>query len=117
MVPETVGVALIALGCVLLLILPFLDRSTPRGRTGRGLTVLFAAGVAYAVVFQTLASIAPGVERPKETPAAETYGLAASLVSLALLWLVIGFLVFYLRQLLKENARARRLYASGTEAR
>jgi len=78
-----------------------------------GLSALFAIGVAYAVVFQTLASISPGVERPPETPAAETFSLPASLVSLTLLWLVIGFLVFYLRQLLKENTRVRKLRASG----
>jgi len=114
MLPKTVGVALFALAGVFLLVLPFLDRSAMRGKKGRGMTVLFAIGVAYAVVFHTVAWIAPGVERPPEKLAAKTFSISASLVSLTFLWLVIGFLVFYLRQLLKENTRVRKLRAPGT---
>ena len=39
-----------------------------------------------------------------------TPDMAGSLLTLGLMWAVIGFLVFYLRQLLKENARIRKLY-------
>lgn len=120
--PETVGVALFALAGVFLLVLPFLDRSAMRGKKGRGLTALFAIGVAYVVVFETYAVvsetpawISPSVERPPDKLAAEPFSIPASLVSLTLLWLVIGFLVFYLRQLLKDNTRVRKLYASGAE--
>ncbi len=112
MLPQTIGVALLALGGVFLLVLPFLDRGAVRGQKSRGLTALFAIGVAYVVVFGTLACISPGVERPHEKLAAETFSIPASLVSLTLLWLVIGFLVFYLRQLLKENTRVRKLRGS-----
>lgn len=109
MVPEAVGVTLLALGAIFLLVLPFVDQSALRGKKGRGLTVLFVLGVAYALVFHTLAWLAPGVEHPAETLDAETFSLPAALVTLALLWLVIGFLVFYLRQLLNENTRVRKL--------
>jgi cytochrome b6 len=110
MLPETASVALFALGGVFLVALPFLDWGAARGKRSRALTALFAAGVAYVVAFDALAWTSPGVEHPPEKLAAETFSIPASLVSLAILWSLIGFLVFYLWQLLKENSRVRRLY-------
>jgi cytochrome b6 len=109
-VPKTLGVALFAFGALFLLALPFLDRSTMRGKKSLGWTAAFVALLVYVVVFQIMAWISPGPERPHEDLTAETFRLARSLVSLGLLWAVIGFLVFYLRRLLKENTRVRRLY-------
>ena len=99
-----------ALGALFLLALPFLDRSTMRGKKSLGWTVVFLALLGYAVLFQILAWISPGPEHPRQALAAKTLSLPRSLVSLGLVWAVIGFLVYYLRQLVKENTRVRRLY-------
>ncbi len=108
--PKTVGVALFAFAALFLLALPFLDRSTMRGKKGPGWTAVFVALLVYVVVFQVLAWISPGPERPHEQLTAATFSLPRALVSLGLLWAVIGFLIFYLRGLLRENTRVRRLY-------
>jgi quinol-cytochrome oxidoreductase complex cytochrome b subunit len=89
---------------------PFLDRSTRHGKKSLGWTVLFAALLVAKVVLQAVAWIAPRPARPRQAPAAETFSLSRGLVLLGLLWTVIGFLVFYLYQLVKENTRIRRLY-------
>jgi cytochrome b6 len=114
MVPEAVGVAFFVLAGVFLLLLPLIDRRAPRGQKSPTLTALFAVGLVYVAVFQILAWGAPGVEHPPEDPQAGSAGMAlrraASGAWLALLWSVVGVLVFYLGQLAKENARVRRLY-------
>ena len=110
LVPEMVGIAFFALVAVLLLALPFLDRSAARGQRSRGWTAVFAALLVYVVVLEVVAAVSPGVERPREALAAPTYSLPACVVWLVFLWAVIGFLVYYLRRLWRENARIRRLY-------
>jgi len=61
-------------------------------------------------VLEVVAAVSPGVERPREALAAATYSVPACVVSLVFLWTVIGFLVYYLCRLWRENARIRRLY-------
>jgi len=109
-VPEAAGVMFFALGALFLFVLPFVDRNAMRGNKSRGFTVLFLVLLVYVLVFEALALIAPGVDAPPHEWEAETYSLANSLVSLALFWGAIAFLIFYLRQLLKENTRVRKLY-------
>lgn len=110
LVPETLGVAMFAVGALFLLTLPFLDRSAAHGRRSPGLTVLFLVLLLYAATFETLAWIAPGVDRAPEVLISETYNRSGGVVTLVLFWAVIGFLIFYLRQLLRANARIRQLY-------
>jgi cytochrome b6 len=110
LVPKTVGVGLFALGALFLLVLPFLDRSTMRGKKSPLWTVGFVALLIAVVGLHLLAWFSPGPQRPHQALSAETFSLSRSLTSLALVWSVIGFLVFYLRQLAKENTRVRRLY-------
>jgi cytochrome b6 len=112
LVPETVGVALFALAAVFLLVLPFLDRNPAGAKNRGGWTVVFAALLACVLVLEILGLASPGVKHPREDLAPETFRVAESAVSLALLWLAIAFLLYYLRRLLNENARVRRLYAS-----
>ena len=65
--------------------------------------------LAYALVFEVLALLAPGVESHPETEAARGTPLAGVLVSLGLLWAVIGFLTYALLQLVRINTRFRLL--------
>ncbi len=108
-VPEAVGVPLFGLAALFLLLVPFVDRRAMRQQKSPRLTVVFLLLVAYAVGFEIWA-MATGGGEASGSAAAEEVGVAGDLVSLALFWAVIGFLVFFLRQLLKENARIRRLY-------
>ena len=109
-VPERVGVAFLSLLALFLLAIAFLDRAAGQGRRSRVLTGVFLAIVAYVAVLEVLAILAPGVDQPREPLVADTYSLPRALVSLALLWPVIGFLVFYLGRFAAENARIRRLH-------
>jgi cytochrome b6 len=114
-VPKIVGVLSFALLGLLLLVLPFLDKTSDRGRASRRWTAAFLAVLAYVAVFQVWALLTPGTEHPHEELTAETYNLWSAAVSLVLLWAVIGFLVFYLRKLVDENARVRKLHAGTAE--
>ncbi len=109
-VPETLGVAWFALGGLFFLGVPWLDRNASRERRSPRFTALFLALLAYALVFEIWAWLAPGVKHTQDTLVAETYRLSASLLSLVLFWGLIGFLLFCLRQLLCENTRIRKLY-------
>ena len=108
--PEWLGVGLLALGAGFLLLLPLVDRSAARQQRDRRVTALFFAMLAYVLTFELWAWLAPGVHQRSETLTAETYGLSGGSVSLLLLWSVIVFLVVYLRGLLDENTRIRKLY-------
>ena len=110
LVPETLGVALFALAALFFLGLPLLDRNAARERKSPALTAVFMVVALYAATFEMLAWADPGVRRPAETLTAETYGPVPSTVTLLLFWAVIGFLVFYLRRLVRENAHIRNLY-------
>jgi quinol-cytochrome oxidoreductase complex cytochrome b subunit len=110
LVPETLGVAMFAMGALFLLTVPFLDRRAMRGQRSPGFTLVFVAILLYAAVFEVLAWLDPGLRHSGETLKAETYSLSNGLVSLALFWCLIGFFIFCLRRLLQENARVRRLY-------
>ena len=109
-VPETLGVLFFALGAVFLLLVPFLDRKAMREEKSPGFTAVFVLLAVYAAVFQIWAAATPGVDHASADPASGSASIAGSLFTLALMWIVIGFLVFYLRQLLKENTRIRKLY-------
>ena len=111
-VPETAGVMFFALGVLFLVALPFLDRNAMREKRSPGFTAIFCVLLAYALVFEILAIYTPGVDHPREQLAAATYSVSSSVVSLALVWIVIGFLIFYLRQLVKANTCIRTLYQS-----
>jgi len=106
--PELLGVLLFALGGLFLFLVPLVDRRASRNQRSPALTWLFVMLVAYALVFQTLAARAPGgpshsAEVVRGAP------LAGTLVSLALLWTVIGFLVYALVQLVRVNRRFRQM--------
>jgi len=109
LLPEMAGIAVLGLAGAVLLLLPFLERG--RGKASLGWTVGFVLFIAYVLGLTALAWFAPGPKRPQEDLAAGTSRLPGSLVSLALVWLAIGWLVYYLQRLLAENARIRKLYA------
>jgi quinol-cytochrome oxidoreductase complex cytochrome b subunit len=109
LLPGAVGVLVFAAGAVLLLALPFLDRNAQRGEKGPVLTAVYAALVAAAAVLQAMAWLAPAVSHPPEQAGAGGAVVAGRLVSLVFFWLVLGFMVYYLRRLLAENTRLRRL--------
>jgi cytochrome b6 len=109
LVPEMVGVVFFALCALALLGLPFLDRSAMRDKRSPVLTWVFLAFVGGAVALEVWALLTPGLDHPPERFTADTYSLSAGIISLALVWSVIGFLIFYLRQLLNENRRIREL--------
>ena len=114
-VPELAGVLFFTVLGASLFVLPFLDRKAQRERRSPGFTIVFVLVLIYAGVFEVLAIAAPGVAHPPETLTAETYSLSRGIVSLILLWAVLGFIIFYLWQLLRENARVRRLYRGGRQ--
>jgi len=110
LVPEAIGVGFFALAGLFFLLLPLLDRHASAEEKSPALMLIFLVLLAYAAVFETIAWIDPGVDHPPEVFAADTYSLSSGMVSLALMWLVIAFSVFYLRRLLQENTRSRWLY-------
>jgi cytochrome b6 len=115
LVPETLGVALFTLGALFFLAVPFLDRNAMRGRKSPRFTAAFLLVLLYVATLETLAWLDPGVKRPAEVLIAETYNFSHSVVTLLLFWGVIGFLVFYLRQLSRENTCVRKLYPPGVD--
>jgi cytochrome b6 len=115
--PEWLGVALLALGAGFLLLLPFVDRNAAREKGDRRVTVLFLAMLAYVLIFEVWAWLAPGTNHRREPLAAETYSPSGGSVSLALFWCAIVFLVVYLRILLQENTRIRKLYKADETSR
>ena len=110
LIPETLGVVFFTLAVAFFLFLPFLDRPAAREVKRVGFTLAFVGFLVYAIVFEILAWLEPAGQSVPEVLEAETYSLAGSLVSLAFLWALIVFLVFYLWRLLRENARVRALY-------
>jgi quinol-cytochrome oxidoreductase complex cytochrome b subunit len=109
-VPEAVGVLFFALVTAFLVLMPFLDRAAAQGRESRWLTAVLVALFVYAGIFQTIAELAPGVKVPPEEMVPESYSRAGGLVWLCFMWLVIGFLVYYLRKLAQLNTRVRLMY-------
>jgi quinol-cytochrome oxidoreductase complex cytochrome b subunit len=110
LVPEVLGVAGFALGALFFVLLPFLDRNASRERRSPGFTAVFLLILAYAATFQVLAWLDPGVKQDAQTLTAATYSLSHSIVNLLFLWTAIGFLLMYLRKLLRENTRIRKLH-------
>ena len=109
-VPPTLGVLLFGLVAAFLTVVPFLDRKAMREEKCPGFTAVFVLLAVYAAVFQIWAMATPGVEHTATEAASENTGVAGSLFTLGLMWTVIVFLVFYLRQLLRENRRIREMY-------
>ncbi|HID76615.1 MAG TPA: cytochrome bc complex cytochrome b subunit [Planctomycetaceae bacterium] len=110
-VPELVGIPLVGLVGLFLVLLPFLDRRASREqRRSLWLVAVFALLAGWVVAFEVMALAGPGRGHPPEAGAGGAERLARSLVSLALLWAVIGFMVYYLWQFARENRRIRRLY-------
>ena len=107
---KTAGVLWFALGAAFLLLVPFLDRKAMREKKSPRLTALFMLLVTYAAAFEIWAMATPGVAVVSGEAASGSKDAAGNVVSLLLFWTVIGFLIFYLRQLLKENTRVRKLY-------
>ncbi len=110
LVPGAVGVMFSAVVAVLLVALPFLDRRALRGEKGPVLTAVYAVLLAAAAVLQVVAWLAPAMGHPPEQAGPGGAVMAGRVVSLAFFWLVIGFMVYYLRRLLKENTRLRGLH-------
>jgi quinol-cytochrome oxidoreductase complex cytochrome b subunit len=102
------------LGAAFFVLLPFLDRRAGQENRDWRFTAAFCALLIYVAIFQLWAWLAPGAHRAAdhapEQLAAETYDRHGGSISLLLFWSVIIFLVFYLRRLLQENARTRKLY-------
>jgi cytochrome b6 len=113
LVPEAVGVALLPLGAALLIALPFLDRKAMRGQRSPRITWLLVALLAYVVAFECWGWMTPGMQEAPLPWTADTYRIARCLTSLAILWAVIGSLVYGCRRLAAENARVRKLYSPG----
>ena len=113
--PEAVGVALLAVGGLFLTFLPFIDRSAARERRSPLLSAILLTMLAYVTTFEILAWIAPEPAHAREVLSAPTYSLSRGAVSLAMFWALIGFVMYYLRRLLQENRRIRRLYAAADE--
>jgi cytochrome b6 len=112
-VPETIGVAVFAIAAAFLVFLPFVDRAANQERHSRPVTLVLLALMAGAAVLQVIAIRAPGVEHVAEPLAAPTYNLPWAIVSLLMVWAVIGFLLYGLRQLAAVNTRMRRMYEGG----
>lgn len=110
LLPEAPGVVLLALGAGFLFLLPFVDRRAARDERDMRITFVLLAGLAYVIVLETWAWLAPGTHEAHERLMAETYGLSGGTLSLLLFWSVIIFLVVYLRRFLRENTRIRKLY-------
>ena len=106
---KLLSVLFFAVMALFFVLLPFLDRRANREEKSPRFTRFFVAVMVYATAFHIWAMAGPGGESEsgEALPGPE---LAGSLLTLALMWIVIGFLVFYLRQLLKENRRIRELY-------
>jgi cytochrome b6 len=115
--PEALGVALLALGTGFLLLLPFVDRNAAREKRDGRVTAVFFAMLAYVLIFELWAWLAPGMHHRREALTAETYGLCGGSVSLLLFWGVIVFLVVYLQRLFRENTRIRKLYQADETVR
>ena len=109
-VPELPGVLFFGVAAACLFLLPFLDRKAQREQHGVAVTGLCALFLLYAMAFEIWAISLPGVAHPPQTFNAETYSLSGGVVSLILLWAVLGFIVYQLWQLMRENRRVRRLY-------
>jgi len=109
-VPKTAAVLFYSLVALFLLVVPFVDRKAMREERSPWLTALFVLLVVYAAAFEIWAVATPGVEQATTQPVSGDVDVAGNAVSLAMFWVVIGFLVFYLRQLRMENNRIRRLY-------
>jgi cytochrome b6 len=108
---KLLGVLFFAVVAAFLTLVPFLDRNANREKRSPRFTAVFVILVVYAAVFEIWAMMGPGIDHGAGEPAAsDNMGMAGSLLTLGLIWAVIGFLVFYLRQLLKENARIREMY-------
>jgi cytochrome b6 len=110
LVPEALGVALFTLGAIFFLVLPLLDRNASRERKSPRFTAVFLVVLLCAATLEALAWLDPGVPHSAEPLAAETYSITANSVTLLLFWAVIGFLLFYLLRLFRENGRIRHLY-------
>jgi hypothetical protein len=55
------------------------------------------------------------VEHGSEAPVAETYHPLRNTVWLVVLWLLIGFVIYYLQQLRHHNRKIRRMTAEPVE--
>jgi cytochrome b6 len=107
--PENVGLLMLALGVCFVIAVPFLDRRAGRGQPSPVLTVLYLCLLAAALVLQVLATISPSLEHASEPLAAETYGPAGTTVWLVLLWLLIGWLIYFLQRLRSHNRHIRKM--------
>ena len=115
--PEALGVGIVAMGAVFLVVLPIVDRSAAREKRDRRVTALVFVMLAYVLIFEAWAWITPGTRPGRELLAAESYALSGGIVSLLLFWSAIVFLVIYLRRLLRENTRIRKLYEANETSR
>lgn len=108
LVPEWAGVLCLLLGAALLFAVPLLDRAAASGRRGAVMPLVLGTGAVCLALEAWAVLSRPEVATP--TCSAATYSRAHGLVTLALVWMAIGWLVYYLRQLRRLNARVRRLY-------
>jgi len=107
---EALGVLFFAAVAGFLIAAPFVDRRALREEKSPRLTMLFMLLVVYAAAFEIWAVVSAGIGHASATSASGGVSIAGNVVSLAMFWALIGFLVFYLHQLRKENTRIRRLY-------
>jgi cytochrome b6 len=115
-VPEMVGVLFFLSVGAFLLLIPFIDRRAAREEKSRWLFFVVLALLGYAATFETIALLAPGISHPPEELVAESYDWPGGIALLVLMWMVVAYLVYYLRQLLVLNTHLRWLYGNSPVA-
>jgi cytochrome b6 len=112
-VPERVGVFAVSLLGLLLFAVPFLDRRAAQDQRSPWFTALYLGLIAAAVALQIRAIASPSVHVEVEPLVAETYRPVPETFRLIFLWVVIGFVMYYLQQLRRHNRRIRELTVRG----
>ena len=113
--PKSVGILLLAAGAVFPFAIPFLDRRAERGDRSPGFTAVYLALLAAAILLEIRAILSPSVAKEPGAFTAETYRPIVDTVWLAFLWAAIGFVVYYLQQLRRQNRQIRLLSPASQE--
>jgi quinol-cytochrome oxidoreductase complex cytochrome b subunit len=102
---DTVAVALIFLGAVLLFFLPLID-NRPAGRKGKIVTWAAFAFIAYAVGMSIWSLSGPKAQSEKIVPAPQNIKESTAIyVFLGWMWVSIAVLIYFLRQKIRETDR------------
>jgi len=118
LMPKTLAIGLFALGALFFVAVPFLDRGASAEKRSPRFTAVFLALIVYAAVFEVwsawpsiwAAITSGGATVGAEATDEQSFRISRSIVWLSIFWAVIGFMIFYLRQLLRANTHVRKLY-------